>query len=221
MDDNVMAAMARWPDVPKAYGWLSLSETGRWRLHPDADAWRPGVPCSLPYTPGQSIESVQIRNFIDRNYTHDAQGRWFFQNGPQRVYVRLDAAPYILLTGSTPRHLATHNGLAVERVTAWWLDDHGRLYAQTEHGPGLVAGRDAPAVVDALHTRGGEPLTSALESLGLPDDDPKNAMAMASPVAHVQLGPPETNKASDPVPLYFCAARDMAERLGFIPCPQA
>jgi hypothetical protein len=32
-------------------------------------------------------------NFIQRNYDHDAQGQWFFQNGPQRVYVELEATP--------------------------------------------------------------------------------------------------------------------------------
>ena len=30
MDDRMMRALARWPDVPALYGWLSLDRRGRW-----------------------------------------------------------------------------------------------------------------------------------------------------------------------------------------------
>lgn len=243
MDDNVLAAMARWPDVADVYGWLSLSEQGQWRLHPDGDAWHPGRPCRPPFPAGASIESPQIRGFIARNYGCDTRGRWYFQNGPQRVYVRLDAAPYILLTGNTPSALQTHNGLAVGRIDGWWLDDQGRLYAQTDHGPGMISGRDAPAVFEALHTPEGEPLLSTLESLGeasaypasglppgaangCPPDGSSPGAASAYPaglpqkpgeaaraVLHVRLA------SAAAAPLRLCRARDIAERLGFVPCP--
>src|SRR3546814_2832342 len=88
MDSSVKAALAKWPDVPAVYGWLSLDERGRWRLHPQGDAAHGG--------PGESIDNTQIQAFIGRNYASDSQGRWYFQNGPQRVYVRLDAAPCLL-----------------------------------------------------------------------------------------------------------------------------
>src|SRR5690606_17159593 len=141
---------------------LSLSEQGQWRLHPDGKAWHAGPNGTLPA--GESIESPQIRQFINNNYAHDAQGRWFFQNGPQRVYVRLDAAPYVLHTDSTPATLLTHNALAVKHINGWWFDDVGRLFAQTEHGPGLVSGRDTPGVFEALYTSTGEPLLQVLEA---------------------------------------------------------
>src|SRR3546814_3203944 len=102
--------MARWPNVPDVFGWLSLSERGQWRLHPQGDALQPAQadpsrqppkagpgPKSAPGA-GEKIGSPAITAFIDRNYTCDAHGRWYFQNGPQRVFVRLDAAPYILRT---------------------------------------------------------------------------------------------------------------------------
>src|SRR3546814_12269321 len=41
MDENVIAAMARWPDVPDVFGWLSLTERGQWRLHPQGAALLP------------------------------------------------------------------------------------------------------------------------------------------------------------------------------------
>lgn len=161
MDNEVLAAMARWPDVPAVCGWLSLTESGQWRLHPTGDAVR------NPGAPGESITSPQILAFIDRNYDVDSDGRWFFQNGPQRVYVRLDAAPYILRTatdsGSGRLMLRTHTGLDIRRIEALFLDENGRLYMATDRGPGLVAGRDLPALFDALQAVSAPTATDAPE----------------------------------------------------------
>ncbi|HEY9278464.1 MAG TPA: DUF2946 family protein [Eoetvoesiella sp.] len=157
MDENVLAAMARWPAVPDVYGWLSLSERGQWRLHPNGDA------LSGHNQPGESITSPQILQFINRNYAGDDLGRWFFQNGPQRVFVRLDGAPYILHTTSAAPCLQTHNGLSVNNIHGWYLDDAGKLYAQTEHGPGQIDGRDLMAVLDVLYTDQNENLITLLE----------------------------------------------------------
>ncbi len=196
MDENVMAAMARWPDVPAVYGWLSLTMHGQWRLHPQGDALAP-----TENPGGESITSPQILKFIDRNYTSDARGQWFFQNGPQKVYVRLDAAPYILHTESEGQDgqttLRTHNGLAVNSVNDWWLGDNGRLYARTSHGPALIAGRDLASVLGGLRTRSGDALLSVLESK-LGSDKP------------VEL---------DNGTLNFCRAADIPRRLGFVTHP--
>lgn len=152
MDEQVTAAMARWPDVPAVYGWLSLTESGQWRLHPAGDALR------HPRSSGESITSPQILAFIDRNYAADEHGQWYFQNGPQRVYLRLDAAPFIVQTVLDPAsgrlRLRTHTGLDIRRLTALYLDEHGRLYAATDRGAALVAGRDIPALLDALTVTG-------------------------------------------------------------------
>lgn len=90
MDTSVIDAIKRWPNVPAAWGWLSLTCRGEWRLHPLGDAAEGG--------PGESITNEQITGFINRNYLGDNQGQWLFQNGPQKVYVRLDSTPYILRT---------------------------------------------------------------------------------------------------------------------------
>lgn len=196
MDENVIAAMARWPDVPAVYGWLSLAANGQWRLHPEGDALAPGENRG-----GESITSPQILKFIDRNYTSDPRGQWLFQNGPQKVYVRLDAAPYILHTESQDLDgqptLRTHNGLPVASVTEWWLDDNGRLYARTSYGPALIAGRDLASVLGGLRTRLGDPLLSVLEG-NLGADEPI-----------------ELNNGS----LGFCRAADIPQRLGFVTRP--
>lgn len=147
MDPSVLESIKRWPDVPAVAGWLSLDRHGRWRLHPQGDAEAGG--------PGEQISNERILDFINRNYAHDAEGRWFFQNGPQRVYARLDAAPYILRVAGDGIGLETHTRRQVRSVTAWWLDDTGRIYAQTDAGPGMIEGRDLPQVLDAMHAADG------------------------------------------------------------------
>lgn len=152
MDTQVIAAMAKWPNVPAVYGWLSLSESGQWRLHPAGDALQ------FPDAPGEAITSPQILAFIDRNYEADDRGQWYFQNGPQRVYVRLDAAPFIAHTVIDPASarlkLRTHTGLDVRRLDALFVDNQGRLYAATDRGPVLIAGRDLPALLEAVTVTG-------------------------------------------------------------------
>jgi hypothetical protein len=84
MDDIVIRAMAKWPKVPVVYGWLSLDRRGRWSIKSGSPE-RPDA-ASHGFEP---VTNQKLVEFIGRNYTHDAQGRWYFQNGPQRVYVAL------------------------------------------------------------------------------------------------------------------------------------
>jgi hypothetical protein len=46
--------------------------------------------------PGQVITHTVLNEFISRNYACDSLGRYFFQNGPQRVFVTLDATPWVV-----------------------------------------------------------------------------------------------------------------------------
>ena len=45
--------------------------------------------------PGQVITHRALNEFISRNYACDSLGRYFFQNGPQRVFITLDVTPWI------------------------------------------------------------------------------------------------------------------------------
>ena len=158
MDPSVKQALAKWPDVPAVYGWLSLDERGRWRIHEQGDAHLGD--------PGDLIANPQILAFINRNYGSDAQGRWYFQNGPQRVYVRLDAAPYILRQADTGTGLITHTTLPVRTISGWWLDRTGRLYARTDAGAGMIEDRDLGAVLGQLKVApGGACLVDVIEPL--------------------------------------------------------
>lgn len=198
--------MARWPNVPDVFGWLSLNAGGHWRLHPDGDALGKRA-AGTPLGEGVSIESGRINQFINRNYGRDAIGRWYFQNGPQRVYVRLDVAPYIFHTTDAQLKTAdflTHNGLRISTVTRWCLDDQGHLYADTDSGAGLIASRDLPRLMDLLMTTRGESLFAVFENRESTDVTSVDVRLGDGPVA----------------PLYVCRFEQVADLLGFARDPK-
>jgi len=165
MDQAVLEAIKRWPNVPAVYGWLSLSARGQWRIHQDGMAHLGGA--------GESIPNQQITAFINRNYGHDDKGRWFFQNGPQRVYVRIDAAPYIVSVTGQPARLQTHNNLEIQSVQRWLIDTQGRLFLECEHGPGMVCDHDLELVIESLITQDGMALLDRLQEHMIPCQETK------------------------------------------------
>jgi hypothetical protein len=88
MDEGVIQSLIKWPSVPQCFGWLALDRRGAWRMRDDY-AQAHGLP-------GDVIKHVALNSFIARNYASDGDGRYFFQNGPQRVYVSLDATPWVV-----------------------------------------------------------------------------------------------------------------------------
>src|SRR5260370_709273 len=95
MDDIVKQAMAKWPHVPACSGWLGLDERGRWYLR-DEEAQACGAfDSGIPGAKGAEVRNEKLADFIARNYLAEPDGRWFFQNGPQRVYVELESTPWI------------------------------------------------------------------------------------------------------------------------------
>ena len=83
MDEIVKQALIKWPNVPHVHGWLGLDARGQWWLR-DAGVQAQGP---FPQSKGTLVEHEKLLAFIGRNYEADTQGQWFFQNGPQRVYV--------------------------------------------------------------------------------------------------------------------------------------
>jgi hypothetical protein len=149
MDEIVEAALRKWPNVPHCYGWLGLDVRGEGYLR-DERAQAAGA---FPEVKGSRIEHVKLRQFIERNYASDAAGCWFFQNGPQRVYVELEAAPWIWRLHPHGAHVEvrSHTGLAVDIESAW-LDEEGRLFLAGRPGLGIVHTADvelAAGIVDA------------------------------------------------------------------------
>ncbi len=140
MDDIVKAALAKWPNVPHCFGWLALDARGHWYLRDEA-AQRAGA---FPQVPGSRIEQPRLLAFIGRNYAADAAGRWYFQNGPQRVYVDLAATPWVwrLRLADGEPLLQAHTGAPAGAVSGCWLDEADRLYLATDLGFGLLHSAD-------------------------------------------------------------------------------
>jgi hypothetical protein len=146
MDEIVKAAMAKWPEVPACYGWLGLDARGQWHLRDDEVQRIGPFAGTNPAGRGQRLEHEKLIAFIGRNYGNCEQGRWFFQNGPQRVYVELEAAPWIwrLQPDGT---LRSHTEQLASYLSSW-VDEQGRLYVETELGLGLVHSQDMHLAAD-------------------------------------------------------------------------
>jgi len=121
MDAVVAQAMAKWPNVPAVYGWLSLDRRGNWLIK------------------GERIANHALREFISRNYAADDMGRWYFQNGPQRVYVTLAYMPLVVHYEGDA--LRDHCGRPFA-PRAQYLDDEGSVLVEGEGTIALLDDRD-------------------------------------------------------------------------------
>jgi hypothetical protein len=159
VDQIVMAAMRKWPKVPHCFGWLGLDARGDWYLR-DAAVQAAGP---FPHSKGSRIEHAGLRAFIERNYQADAQGRWFFQNGPQRVFVELEAAPWVWRLDADGC-IGTHTGRPAAYRAAW-LDEPGRLFLQCDLGFGLVHSLDMEAAAQTIERGGWAPQQMAFAQM--------------------------------------------------------
>ena len=143
MDDIVKAALKKWPSVPHCYDWLALDARGQWFMR-DERIQRAGP---FPQVKGSVIRHDKLLDFIQRNYEHDEQGCWFFQNGPQRVYVQLEAAPLVWRVSwpGEALRVQAHTGAPAD-ARGCYLDQHGRLFLDSALGFGVVHSQD---VLDA------------------------------------------------------------------------
>lgn len=140
MDDIVKQAMAKWPNVPHCYGWLGLDARGNWYMRDDT-AQATGAKGSL-------LKHEKLIDFIQRNYACDDVGQWYFQNGPQRVYVELEAAPWVWRIDDGGQVFA-HDGLPVSYKRCV-VDEHGWLYLETSLGFGLVHTQDVHLAANSI-----------------------------------------------------------------------
>lgn len=126
MDEAVARSIARWPKVPAVYGWLKLDRRGNWLIRSAAQRF-------------ERIGNPALREFIARNYEADERGRWYFQNGPQRVFVALAYTPFVMhyegerLVDQCDREVTARQA---------FLDDEGSVLVLGQHGIGLLDDRD-------------------------------------------------------------------------------
>ena len=150
MDDIVRQAIAKWPNVPHCYGWLGLDARGNWYMRDDQAQAAGPFAGGAAAGKGSLLKHDKLIDFIARNYESDAAGQWFFQNGPQRVYVELEATPLVWRIGSAPDFSVTAHTGRPARVQRCILDEHGRLYLETDMGFGLVHTQDMVQASEAI-----------------------------------------------------------------------
>jgi len=192
MDDIVLRGIAKWPDVPAVYGWLQLDRRGRWLIR------------------GERITNPAVNDFIGRNYEHDAGGRWFFQNGPQRVFAALDYTPFVYrIVGAdgVSLTLEAHTGAAATALSGAWIDDDGATLIDTEHGVGLIHDQDLERLLPCFWATTGEQLI---------DDVLARQMDLIAQGNHVDIALRFGGATLKVAPI---AARDVPQRFGFVPHP--
>jgi len=134
MAERVVRGMEKWPDVPAVYNWLQLDRRGRWLMK------------------GSEITHPRLLAFINQHYYAAADGSYYFQNGPQQVFVELAMTPYIFsLVGDV---LMTQTDRVVKIVQAAFLSDQGDLFLQTDIGPGVIDDRHLAQVEEWFCTQG-------------------------------------------------------------------
>ncbi len=195
MDPIVIRAMAKWPNVPAVYGWLALDRRGQWSIKSESAA---GF---------EPVTNPKLIEFIGRNYGHDDEGRWYFQNGPQRVYVTLGYTPLVYRIASAhPLSFETHIGAPCADLRSVWMDEAGNLLLVTEHGPGLLLDRD---------------LTRGLEALSYADG---HALEEEQLVALIEEGGDAAavyfNTGAASLPLALIKQEEAPQRLGYVREPR-
>jgi hypothetical protein len=121
MDEQVLRSLVKWPNIPDCYGWLALDRRGQWRMRDEFTQQH--------HLPGQVIVHQALNEFISRNYARDSQGKYFFQNGPQRVFITLDVTPWVvrIIPSEQGTQLLTQCQNSLE-PTAALSDENGNIY---------------------------------------------------------------------------------------------
>ena len=168
MDDIVKQAMAKWPNVPHCYGWLALDARGNWRMRDEA--------AQRANAPGDKLANAALVGFINRNYAHDDKGRWYFQNGPQRVYVNLEATPFIARTDPA-QGFVLQTGQALAAVDAAYMTAAGAVILQAGEIVAQLDDRDVAQVLARMELDG-QPASVEAIMAWLEDDSAELALAL-------------------------------------------
>lgn len=156
MDEIVKQAMRKWPNVPHCYGWLGLDARGDWYMRDDQTQ----AAGSFCQSKGSRLQHDKLVAFIGRNYESDKQGRWYFQNGPQRVYVELACTPWIWRLHQDGT-VVSHTQI-IAQVEQAYADEQGYVYLKTSLGFGLVHTQDVHIAATAIES-GRWPLQEILQ----------------------------------------------------------
>jgi hypothetical protein len=185
-----LSGIAKWPNVPACYDWLSLDRRGDWRLQ------------------GERVTHQGFVALLNRQYGVDDRGCWFVQNGPQRVFVALAYTPWIFRFAA--EGLQSHTGQTCEKISACFLDQEGSALIVSELGIGLLDDRDLPAFLDEC--RQNESAT--------PQGDFFQSAVDEENWLKIMAGETVTNVTWRGLPLQAIVQNEVAHHFNFQPNPQ-
>lgn len=192
--------MAKWPNVPYCYGWLALDARGGWRMRDER--------AQASHLPGERINNAALLGFINRNYTHDELGRWYFQNGPQRVYVDLEATPFVARADEQGKFFL-HTGEPLGKIDHVWMNEDGMLLLQSGDIVAQIDDRDMAQCLGLL--RAGE-----TGELAASDDNLLTWLAASSEEEH----PLHFRDGDKLLPIKRISRAEVAAKLGFTSHPR-
>lgn len=203
MDEQVLRSLIKWPNVPDCFGWLALDRRGQWRM---VDEF-----AQQNKLPGQVIQHIALNEFISRNYASDQLGRFFFQNGPQRVFISLAATPWIvrIIPSEQGQQLMTQCQTQM-KPSAALSDENGSIY---------ILGSIKQAIYQDLKTQQFEVEEHA--SIGLLHDhdlDQFSELAQLREEACSFGG--SWNWHGEQLPLDPIHSEELAKRFGFVKQPK-
>jgi hypothetical protein len=140
--------MAKWPNVPHCYGWLALDARGNWRMRDEA--------AQHADAPGDKLTNEALVGYINRNYAADERGCWYFQNGPQRVYLNLEATPFIART-DPQQGLVLQTGAPIATIDEVFMLDTGAIVVRAGEAVAQLDDRDVAQWLQSM-TLDGSPV---------------------------------------------------------------
>ena len=145
MDEQVLSSLIKWPSVPVCRKWLALNRRGDWLMRNEF--------AQSNHLPGEVIKHRGLIEFIERNFAADSAGEWFFQNGPQRVYVDLDYTPFIsrIYIENRQKILKTTLGQEIEPEKCW-MDENGQIILRANIEMQRLIGESNPTFILERHS---------------------------------------------------------------------
>jgi hypothetical protein len=193
MDELVKQSLTKWPNVPHCYGWLALDARGAFRMRDEA--------VQAAHQPGDIIRHESLLAFIYRNYDCDSRGAWYFQNGPQRVYVELESTPFIL-RADPASGFVLHDRTPVREVDHVFMTHTGQLIIQSHQKIAMLDPSDLAYCLSMLYVEGHV----------IADDDLLKWLITPNQPLHMKVG--QQYKSVE-----WLDANQLQKRLGFIAHP--
>jgi hypothetical protein len=193
MDELVKQSLTKWPNVPHCYGWLALDARGAFRMRDEV--------AQAAHQQGDIIRYESLLAFIYRNYDRDSRGAWYFQSGPQRVYVELESTPFIART-DPELGFVLHDRTPVHEVNQVFMTNTGQLIIQSHQKIAMLDPNDLAQCLSMLSINGHS----------VADDDLLNWLSTPNQPLQIKLGQAFKN-------VEWVASNQLENRFRFIAHP--